>query len=426
METLGIISLVVIVIALVIFALLYATQKVWLSALILSATEAEAFFDQIPEGFVTAYESGGGFMALACSYKGFGPVKAPGDLDWAIRRIGEKDVWRAYTDERGIEHPEEEHTYTKDDFHWDRRLPFVRKLFGKETGIVWMGVWPTVQPRYFNLRISNFRTVKPNTQEIKQKDAELRAYEVNGKAAGWLISWNELTKRALLPDDNYPIPVDGLRLGIRNAKDGTKKQAVVANILVTIRGRIRDPYLFFYRVEDALETIQNEMIQHIRELCSGMTIEEIYEMKVTLESDKADQVNQILRMNDFGRYIRERYGFSIKGAGFSFIEIPGSAGEALYAPFIAQQEADAEAIRGDGQGRAERAKLIQVAAGFKEACAEIGVENVLALRQADVTTSFAESGKSNTVVLGLDSVLGAVKAAASMLPTPKPTEEEKK
>lgn len=448
MNVLGIISIIIIAgIALIALAILvgapiflYATRKVWLSAIILWLAKMEIYFDQVKEGYVAHYESGGKFIALACSYGEFAPVEMKGDLDWAIRRIGEREMLPC-VDRTGTKFEPGEKVYTKDDFYPDRRSDFVKKIFGAKTGIVCMGPWPATKPRYYNLRISNFRTVKPSQKEIDEKQADVKVYFAGGNtdennAAGYLISWNEWTKQTILSDDNYPIPVDGVRVAIGTStraggddkeKDnegekegGRKKQAVVANILVIIRGRIREPYLFFYRAEDTLETVQNEMIQHIRQLCAGKTIEELYSLKTTLESDKAEQINPILSMNNFGSYIRERYGFSIKSASFAYITILGAAGEALSAPFVAQQNAEAARNRGVGEGDEEYERLTRVGAAYEALNDKLGLEGAKSMREADVAQSFAESGKSSTVVLGFDSnnFLGssAAVAAAKLLP----------
>jgi hypothetical protein len=170
------------------------------------------------------------------------------------------------------------------------------------------------------------------------------------------------------------------------------------------------------------------MIQHIRELCAGKTIEEVYSLKTTLESDKADQVNEILKMNDFGRYIRERYGFSIKGASFAYITILGNAGEALSAPFVAQQNADAAKIRGIGEGDEENERLARTGEAFKKLCTDVGTEAALGMRAADVAEAFAASGKASTVVMGFDTktLLGPLTATpiAKILPTIPQGKEE--
>jgi hypothetical protein len=428
MEILGIVSAAIIISVLTCGVIAFFTKNVWLSAAILWLAEMNICFDMVPEGFVSRYESGGKFFALACSYGEFGPVKAPGDLDWAIRRVGESDTWKPGSDSEGTEYAPGEHTYVPADFYWDRRLPFIKKLFGENTGIVWMGVWPTVKARYFNLRISNYRTVKPNQREVDQKQAELREYKVDGDGkavAGYLLSWNELTKRAILSDDTYPIPIDGVRIGIA-CNDGEESPSITADLLVIIRYRIREPRLF-YRVEDAFETIQNEMIQHIRVLCASLTIKELYTMDVTLESDKVEQNNLILSKNEFGRYIRERYGISVKGAGIAYIGTPGEAGKAFSLPFIAKKQAEADAIRGDGQGRSEANKIRLVSEATKKAIELVGAEQAALIRASDVATAFAESGKSSTVVFGFDpnSILGAVAKAAATATVPKSTKEEK-
>ncbi|MGC9598842.1 MAG: hypothetical protein ABSE18_00440 [Minisyncoccia bacterium] len=407
----GVIVAMIIGVVLVVIAVLF-TWKIFLSAGILWLARHEMFFDEIPEGFSTAYESGGKFFALACSYKDFGPVKAPGDLDWAIRRVGDKDLWSEWTDERGTTYPSGEHVYTADDFQWNRRPWLVKKVFGEEAGIVWMGIWPAVKPRYYKLRLSNFRTVKPSDGEVQEKNASLRIYTVgegqDKQQAGWLVSWNELTKRVILSDDIYPIPVDNVRIGTRISGTGSPKpQAVTANILVFIRARIQQPYLFLYRVEDTLETIQNELIQHVRQLCAGLSIQDAFALKATLQSDRAGQENLILQQNDFGNYMRSRYGFSAKGTSFAYIDIVGDAGKALAAPYIAQQNADAVVIQGIGEGKAESERLTLEGNAYRTVIDTIGPEGAALLRGADVAGQFATGGKSNTFVLG--NILDAVK-----------------
>jgi hypothetical protein len=395
----------------------------------------EAFLDNIPEGYATAYESGGEgrsgasksggggkFQSLACSYKEFGAVKAPGDLDWAIRRIGDTDPWPK-KDDRGVVLKKEdgtiqteEHTYVADDFYWDRRPWLIKKIFGEETGIVWMGLWPAVKPKYYELRLNNFRTVRPSEEEKKRKNAEVREYfvgEENSKGvrqlAGFLVSWNEPTNRVLLSDDIYPFPVDGVRIGTQiESGGGQKKQAVTANILLFIRARIREPYLYLYRVQDALEIIQNESIQLIRQLCAGLSIIEVFSLKATLEAEKAGQENLILRQNNFKNYFRLRYGFESKGASFGYVDVTGAAGVALSAPYIAAQNAEAEALRGEGEGNAEASRLEKEGEAFQNVVGKIGLEGALALRNADVGEKFATGGKASTVVLGLQEILGSL------------------
>lgn len=430
------ISVAVIFASMIVAILLYYSRKVWIGSLLLYLTNLLAWYDSIPESYATIYQSGGGFNGLANSYKGFGPVRAPGDLDWAIRRVGEKETWPAYTDAQGTEHPPEEHVYTEKDFYPDRRTPLIRNIFGPESGVVYMGPWPGTGPHFYELRINNFRTVRPGEDEIKQKKASIRpyyAFDAKGtqQPSGWLISWNERTCRVLLSDDVIPIPVDGIRIGTKILSQDGKKQAVLANILVFVRQRIREPYLYSFRAEDAPETIQNSMIQHIRELCAGMSVQEVYALKASLEADKPEQKSPILDANGFGVYMRTRYGVQLKDASFGIIEVVGEAGQALTAPFVAEQLADAEAARGDGEGRAEYNRMIREGDAVKQLVITIGAERTTMLREADVATRFADSAKgTNTVLLGLDGVLGALGklAAGAPLPQlpapPKPNEEK--
>ena len=78
--------------------ILEAPVKMVLARIVRILIDAKLFLDSIREPYAKAYLSGGRFFALASSQKGFGPVMAPGDLDWAIRRPGEKDTWIEYTD----------------------------------------------------------------------------------------------------------------------------------------------------------------------------------------------------------------------------------------------------------------------------------------------------------------------------------------
>ncbi|HVM76804.1 MAG TPA: hypothetical protein VMU07_01495 [Candidatus Paceibacterota bacterium] len=395
-------AVVLFLLLLVFLAVIAALALSWKSALaiiIQTLIRNEMFFDQIPEGYATAYESGGEFFALACSQRDFGPVKAPGDLDWAIRRKGSAEKWPEWVDDEGRMHTAEDHMYIKDDFYWDRRPKLIKKIFGEHTGVVWMGIWPMAKPKYYDLRINNFRTVKPSDSEVKEKQADVREYKINGEIVGWLISWTERTKRVLLSDDSYPFPIDGLRVGA--CLTGSKKQqSILVNLLLFIRGRIQEPYLFLYRGQDTFEIIQNEVIQHTRQLTTGMSIDECLAFGVTLESDK-DQTNMILAKNAFGSYIRSRYGFAAKGASFGPIDIPGDAGVALSAPFVARQNAEALAETGRGEAEREAAKLRVEGEEFAKLVDKIGYENAMGLRVNDAAESFAKAGNS-TVVLGFD------------------------
>jgi regulator of protease activity HflC (stomatin/prohibitin superfamily) len=291
-----------------------------------------------------------------------------------------------------------------------------------------MGRWPAIKPRYYTLRISNFRTVRPTDEEIRLKQAVVREYTAGGNTkenvAGFLVTWNERTKNIILSDDTYPVPIDGVRIGVVS-KDGKARQGVVANILVMMRARICEPRLYLYRVQDGLETIDNEMIQHVRKMCAAMTIEEVYTLGTTLESDDPKQLNPILSVNGFGDYMRKRYGFKIKGASFQYVTLLGAAADALDAPYIARQNADAAAIKGDGAGQAEKNKLGHVGDAFEKLVAQIGLEAALQLRALDAATAFAESGNASTVVLGFDpkNVTGSSLGAAAgkiLSPTPQP------
>lgn len=430
--------------------LLYFTWKIMAIFFVQWLVRNEMFFDNIPEGYATAYESGGRgknkveegdgdgggkFQSLACSYKEFGAVKAPGDLDWAIRRPGDSDDWPEWISNDGERHPAETHVYVKADFQWDRRLWFIKKIFGDETGIVYMGRWPAVKPKYYDLRISNFRTVPPSKEETERKTATVREYKVgeadekgNRQAAGYLVSWNERTPRVLLSDDVYPFPVDGVRIGTDilsrgNNQEKRKQQAVVANILPFLRARIQEPYLYLYRNQDTLEVIQNELIQHVRELVAGMSIEEVFAIKATLQREREGQENVILQRNDFGLYMRTRYGFAIKSASFGYIDITGTAGIALAAPYVAQQNANAEAIRGEGLGQSEKNRLTREGEAFGHLVEKVGPELAMALRSADVADNFATSqNKTNTLLFGFDlkTILGNLGNGAK---TPTPGKE---
>ena len=313
-----------------------------------------------------------------------------------------------------------------------------------ETGFVYTGPWQIVRPHYFDLRINNFRTVRPDDETIRARQATLRIYPIGGVAttgeidkqqvAGYLISWNERTKRVLVSDDIYPIPVDNVRIGTRTSievsdpADSAKKtlkrveqEAVIANILVFIRARVVNPYLFLYRAEDTMETIQNELIQHIRELCAGWSLEQVYALRATLESDQADQENLILKQNGFGRYMETRYGFKIKGASFAYIIVVGKAADALTAPFVARQEAQATIAQGEGEGKAEKLRLTLEAEGFQAAESLTSKETATLLRRSDVASQLATSGKASTVVLGLDSLIEPLKQIAGVAIAPSPT-----
>ncbi len=407
--------------------ILALTVKIWLGFILRWLTSHQIFFDEIPEPFATGYTSGGKFFALACSQKGFGAVRAPGNLDWAIRKIGDEDDWAEYTDAQGKKHEKGKHTYSAEDFYWDRRPWYIRLVFGDNTGIAWKGLPPLVESAEYNLRITNFRTVKPTVEELAKKEGSADPYMIDGKAIGWLVSWNERTSRVLLSDDIYAIKVEGGRIGVK-IKEEQKQQAVSAKILVFIRARIQEPYLFLYRGEEVFELIQNELIQHIRELLAGFTIEDTYSLKATLQSDKANQKNKILKTNDFGAYMRDRYGFAIKGASFGAIEIEGDAGKALAEPFIAEQRARVAAISGRGEGEAESTRLRLEGAAFDEVRKNIGPELAALLRDADVAGQFAASGKSSTVVLGMDFVREGVLrlTGGDKPPITVPTREEEK
>jgi hypothetical protein len=386
--------------------------------IVLWLVEMEILFDAIPEGYATAYESGGKvgkFYALALSYGEFGAVKAPGDLNWAIRRIGEKIGGPEWADENGVVRPEWNKLCTKDDFHWDRRPEFIKKIFGEETGIVYMGPWPGTRPKYYELRIINFRTIRPTDDEIAEKKLDVREYKVgeqgNEQIAGYLVSWNERTKRVLLSDDNYPFPVDGVRIGVNiDSKQDGKQQAqqgLLANILPFLRARICEPRLYLYRVQSALEVIQNDLIQLVRELCACKSLIEVYALRVTLQSDQKGQENVILARNSFGKYIRTRYGFEAKGGSFAFINILGAAGKAISAPYIAQQEATANVIRGKGEGEAEQARLIAEGNALDNLVAKFGLEMALAMRNADVAERFA-AGDNKTLLLGFQGLIDGI------------------
>ncbi len=429
------------ILGLAIFLILYFTWKIWMRFVILALVKLEILYDNIPERYATAYESGdekdgGAFVALAASYKGHGFVKAPGEFNWALRRIGDSDNWPAWTDSDKVVHPAGSHTYTAEDFYWDRRHKFIKAIFGETTGIVYMGPWPGTKPKYYELRIQNFRTVPPSPEEVAAKGATVRKYEVGElgdlQTAGYLVAWNEVTKRVLLSDDTYPFPVDGVRIGTKIAsktEDDKKQkpQGVLANILLFVRARIREPYHYLYRVEDTLETIQNEIIQLVRELSACKSIVEMFAIRATLQADQADQENEILSRNKFGSYIRERYGFAAKGASFAFINILGEAGKALAAPWIAQQEAEATAIQGEGEGRAERSRLIFEGEGAQGLVDKFGLEGALAFRAADVADKFATSpNKGNTVVLGFQQLTESLaNFAGGVRQPPKPQAQEK-
>jgi len=407
--------------------ILEAPIKMALARIARILIESKLFLDDVREPYAKAYLSGGKFFALASSQKGFGPVMAPGDLDWGIRRPGEKDTWIEYTDENGVVHPAGEHIYKAGlvedggDFFWDRRLKIIKWIFGKDTGVVWMGLPGIVTKKYYNLRLNNFRTVRPSEEEIAEKEATLREYKIGGQTAGYLISWNEWSDKVLLADDLMPIPVDGVRIGVK-LDEGKKQEAVSANVLVFFRGRVQEPYLYLFRAEDTLELIQNELIQQVRLLCSTKCLKEILAFTVSLESDKADQNNPILATNNFGKYMSQRYGFTIKGASFAIIDVLGEAGVALSAPYVAAQMAEATALKGDGEGRAEASRLTLQGTAFKTVIDEIGMEAAIALRSADVAGQIATSdNKTNTVFLGLDirNIIGGLTGTGGIPPKGK-------
>jgi hypothetical protein len=444
METLvTYLGLITFIFGMAIFLILYFTWKIWMRFVVLALIDLEILFDNIPERYATAYESGsrdgGAFKALAASYKGHGFVCVRGtELDWALRRIGDSDDLPQWTDSKGIVHAAGAYRYTPEDFYWDRRFKFIKAIFGEETGIVYMGPFPGTRPKYYELRIQNFRTVPPTEDEVTEKKASVRKYYVgepgNLQLAGYLVAWNEVTKRVLLSDDTYPFPVDGVRIGTKIASKGDdgksqKPQGVLANILLFVRARIREPYRYLYRVEDTLETIQNEIIQLVRELSACKSIIEMFAIRATLQADQADQENEILSRNKFGSYIRERYGFAAKGASFAFIDILGDAGKALAAPWIAQQQAEATAIQGEGEGQAERHRLILEGEGAQGLVDKFGLEGALAFRAADVADKFATSpNKGNTVVLGFQQLSDAIAnftGAAKQLSRPATAEKGK-
>ena len=449
LNTMGVVAIWLILIALamitVLATLAYFTRILWLAKIVDWLVSNLICFDNIPEGYATLYESGSGksgkFFALACSYGEFAPIKAPAgtNLDWAIRRPGEKEIWPQYTDENGTIHKSEEKLYKKDRckdpdreeeeniyFHWDRRKQWIRDLYKGRTGVVWMGRWPTVHPKEYNLRLSNFRTVKPSDKERAEKDADIREYKINGSIAGWLISWNAKTTRIGLFDDNYPVPVDGVRIGINKSK--TEQEGIEANILVFLRARISNPRLYVYRVEDGLEMIQNEIIHRVATTVASMTIKQVYDMQSFLELAESPEAkeNSVLGKN-FKKYMEEQYGFKIEEIGFACIEPLGDAAKAIAAPYIARQNATAAEIKGEGEGNAEKARLLRVNEAFAKLTPEERL-NLREMRTADVATAFAESGKASTVVLGFDmkNLLGGALGKSPEIPSPETSKPKPK
>jgi hypothetical protein len=417
----------VIIVAFGILASLIIFAEIWIGALLEALTRRPVFFDQIPEPYATGYVKAGKFFALALSQENFGAVNAPSNLNWGVRQIGDAEPWPAWTDKEGVPHPaEESHFYKAQDFHWDRRPLFVRKIFGEKTGIVWMGLPPLVKPKTYHLRITNFRTVRPTEEEVKKQNGTVEEYKIDGEVIGYLVAINENTSRVLLADDVYVIRVEGVRIGTKLSKEQGEQQAVQAKTLLFLRARIREPYLFLYRGEDVFELIQNEALQHVREIFATSTIEQIFSLPVTLRSDQIRN-NEILNKNDFAWYMGDRYGFEIKGAGFGPIQITGEAGVALTAPFIAEQNARAEAIRGRGEGEAESKRLTLEGAAFQTVIDEIGPESAALLRHADVAGQFATSGKASTVVLGMDFLkTAAAGLVGNIKPSGIPRKEEPK
>src|ERR1039458_4612003 len=91
---------IVFVMGAVLSLIIYFMWKACARFIVLWLVKMEILFDEIPEGYATAYEIGGKFHALACSYGEFGAIKAPGDLNWAIRRVGEKIGGPEWADEK--------------------------------------------------------------------------------------------------------------------------------------------------------------------------------------------------------------------------------------------------------------------------------------------------------------------------------------
>ena len=156
------------------------------------------------------------------------------------------------------------------------------------------------------------------------------------------------------------------------------------------------------RVEDALEVIQNEFIQHVREICASLSIEDVFDMSAILEPEQ--QSNIILSKNNFGNYMRRRYGFRAKSASFGYVQVVGEAGKALSAVFVAGKQAEAAAKIGEGEGQAEYNRLTQEGKAFDEIIQKLGVELATSLRTADVAERFAANSKTSTVVLGFNNL----------------------